>query len=323
MKQLRIAVLAYDGCMPTQLFGISDVMRIAGDMDLAHGSKRGLRLDVEMVGLSARKVVLAGGLAVQVGRPVGHYDLLIVPGLETRPREDWTAKLAPLGREVEFIRSSFARGTTVASVCVGAFLLGEAGLLNGRKVTTAWMFAADLASRFPAALMQSEAILLDDGAVITTAAVSSAFDLVIYLVKRHLGADVATATAAVTLFPGQRESQSPYVDSQLLKLELPTFSQNLRQWFEARLTDGYDLERVALAFHISGRTLMRRVRAETGKSPLTLLQEARVDKSKQLLKSTNWSIARIVEAVGYSDVVSFTRLFSRLIGETPTKYRHR
>lgn len=321
MKALRIAVLAYSGCMPTQLFGIADVLRIASDIDVGLGAKRRMRLDVDLIGLTGRKVTVAGGLALEVKRPVGRYDMLIVPGMETRQQSDWSGKLALLSPEVSFIRKSFARGSTVASVCVGAFLLGEAGLLNGRKVTTAWLFAGDLAARYPAAKLNSDAILEEDGAVITSAAVSSAFDLAIYLVKRYLGAEVATATAAVTLLPTQRTSQSPYVDSDLLERRLPTFSENLRQWFLTRLTDSYDLEKVAQAFHVGSRTLMRRVKAETGKSPLSLLQEARVEKSKHLLRSTNWPIVRIIEAVGYSDTASFARLFTKHVGETPAKYR--
>jgi AraC-like DNA-binding protein len=80
---------------------------------------------------------------------------------------------------------------------------------------------------------------------------------------------------------------------------------------------------VALAFHVSGRTLMRRVKAETGLSPLTLLQDARVAKAKQLLSRTDWPIARIIEAVGYADAASFARLFTKRVGETPAKYRRR
>lgn len=323
MKTLRIAVLAYPGCMPTQLFGIADVLRIAGDIDAGLGTKPRLHLDVALIGLAGQKVTVAGGWVVQVKRPVGRYNLLIVPGLEARRQQDWSAPLAMLSREVAFIRKSFARGTMVASVCVGAFLLGEAGLLDGRKVTTAWLFAAELAARYPAARLNSDAVVSADGAVITSAAFSAVFDLAIDLVKRHLGAEVATATAAIALLPDQRASQSPYVDGQLLERRLPMFSQHLSQWFEDRLTEAYDLEGLAKAFHVSSRTLMRKVKAETGKSPLTLLQEARVEQSKRLLRSTRWPVARIVEAVGYADVASFARLFTRHVGETPAKYRHR
>lgn len=323
MKTFRIAILAYPGCMAAQVFAISDVLGIAADIDAGLGQTRRLRFELQVIAMAGRSVKVAGGLALQARRAQGSIDLLIVPGMETRRRQDWAAKLAPLGRELAFIRKTFARGTPVASICVGAFLLGEAGLLNGRRVTTAWLFAADLAARYPAAQMNAEAILLEDGAVTTTAAVSSAFDLSLHLIKRHLGAAVATATARAALLPAQRASQSPYVDHGLLVPQLPSFSQGLQQWFEARLAETYDLERVAQAFHISSRTLMRRVKAETGKSPLTLLQDARVVKAKQLLSGSDWSIARIIEAVGYTDAASFARLFSLRVGETPAKYRRR
>ncbi|NWD76044.1 helix-turn-helix domain-containing protein [Pseudomonas gingeri] len=323
MKTVRIAVLAYSSCMPTQLFGIADVLRIAGDLDKNLGAKRGVSLNVELIRLPGQKVTVSGGFVLPLKRPVGHYDLLIIPGFETQRQQDWAAKLGPLSRERDFISRSFARGTAVAAVCVGSFLLGEAGLLDGRNVTTAWLFASDLAARYPQARVNADAILLEDGAVVTSAAVSSAFDLAIHLIKRYLGAEVATATAAVTLLPTQRASQSPYVDTRLLQRELPTFSQNLIQWFEHRLTEDYDLKTVAQAFHVSGRTLIRRTNAETGKSPLTLLQEARVEQSKRLLISSNWPLARIVESVGYADLASFTRLFTKLVGETPVKYRRR
>lgn len=323
MRTVRVAVLAYSTCMPTQLFGIADVLRIASDLDRSLGAKLGVTLNVELIGLPGQKITVAGGLVLALKHPVGHYDLLIIPGFETQRQQDWAAKLVPLSRERDFIRRSFARGTAVAAICVGAFLLGEAGLLDGRNVTTAWLFASDLAVRYPQAKVNADTILLEDGAVVTSAAVSSAFDLAIHLIKRYLGAEVATATAAVTLLPPPRASQSPYVDASLLQRELPTFSQNLIRWFEHRLTEAYDLKKVAEAFHVSGRTLIRRTNAETGKSPLTLLQEARVEKSKRLLISSNWSLARIVESVGYADVVSFTRLFTKLVGETPVKYRRR
>ncbi|MEZ5706074.1 MAG: helix-turn-helix domain-containing protein [Burkholderiaceae bacterium] len=325
MKTIRLAVLAYQGCMPTQLFGIADVLRIAEDIGRGMGLPHQRQVAVDLIGLDGRPIAVAGGQSMQVKRPSGHFDLLIVPGLGIRRPTDWSARLAPLSREVAFIRRRFARGTAVASVCVGAFLLGEAGLLDGRRATTAWLFADELAARYPLAHVNANAILLDDGAVTTSGAVSAVFDMAIALVKRYWGAEVATATARVALLTSERPSQSPYVDAALMEREsrLPTFSQNLTQWFDARLAERYELAKVAQAFHVSGRTLMRRVKAETGLSPLALLQHARMEKAKQLLRTTHWPIARIIDAVGYSDPTSFARLFSRQVGESPARYRRR
>ncbi|MES2069074.1 MAG: helix-turn-helix domain-containing protein [Pseudomonadota bacterium] len=323
MKTVRIAILAYDGCMGTEVFGIADVLLMAGHVARSLRKIQQTSFDLQVIGLGGRTVTMAGGIPLGVKRPVGKFDLLIVPGPEISRRGEWDAKLANLSREIAYIQKTFAQGTSVASVCIGAFLLGEAGLIAGRKVTTSWLFAPDLASRYPAAKLSAAEILIEDGAVITTGAFSSAFDLGINIVKRNLGAQVATATARLALLPNQRPSQAPYVDSSLIGQRMPSFSHGVMQWLNDRLAETYDLERLALAFHVSVRTLLRRVKAETGQSPLTLLQQARVEKAKQLLGSTTWSIARVTEEIGYSDVATFSRLFAELVGETPAKYRRR
>lgn len=104
---------------------------------------------------------------------------------------------------------------------------------------------------------------------------------------------------------------------------LPAFAQGVARWLGARLTETYDLQRLAQAFHVSTRTLLRRVKAQTGESPLVLLQRARVEKARQLLSDSAWSITQITEAVGYADVPTFSRLFASYVGETPARYRRR
>jgi transcriptional regulator GlxA family with amidase domain len=323
MKTLRIALLAYRGCMATQLFGIADVLRIASRIDtLRHGSAR-VHFDLHMVAVGGAAVAVSGGLRLPAKRPRGRYDLLVVPGLLAERSSPWSATLAALAPELAFIAKTFAHGTPVASVCVVAFLLAEAGLLEGRQATTSWLFAIELGARYPGVRVHADAMLLEDGGVTTTAAVTSAFDLAIHLVKRHLGAATATATARATLLPTARASQAPYMDPQLAGGPLPSFSGRLRHWFGSRLAEPYDLQRVARAFHVSPRTLMRRVKAETGDSPLTMLQHARVDKARHLLASTRWSVARITEEVGYGDAPTFARLFARRVGEPPSAFRRR
>jgi transcriptional regulator GlxA family with amidase domain len=322
-KPFRIALLAYDGCMGLEIFGIADVLLVANHVAQAMGKAEAARLDVRVVSMQGRMVRAAGGIALGTQRPHGAFDMLIVPGLEVIQSTQWPAKLARLQPELAYIRKSFARGTQVASLCVGSFLLGEAGLLEGRQVTTAWIMAADLARRYPQARVNPHAVVMEDGAVTTTGAITSTFDLALHLVKRTLGADVASATARIALLPKPRASQAPFVDAQLVAPRLPSFSAGVAQWLAQRITEPYNLPRVAQAFHVSPRTLMRRVKAETAHSPLALLQQARVSKARQLLNTTSWSIQKIVESVGYTDMPTFSRLFVRQVGETPARFRSR
>lgn len=321
MHTIRIAVLAYRGCMPMQLFGIVDTLRIAADIATHTARAAQVELDVRIVALDGQEVAVAGGTRVRFPRPRGKYDFLIVPGLEITRQADWDAILAKLSRETAYLKTAFGRGTHIASICVGAFLLGEAGLLDGRRATTSWLFGQALAARFPRARVDAGALLLDDGGITTTAAVSSVFDLALHLTKRFYGAATAVAAARIALLQDSRESQTPYIDPAMLPAGAASFSSSLADWFAQRLAAPYDLAGVAEAFHVSPRTLMRRVKEETGLSPLTLLQQARAEQAKRLLLQTGWSIARITEAVGYQDQVSFDRLFRRIVGASLSGYR--
>jgi transcriptional regulator GlxA family with amidase domain len=326
-KPLRIALLAYEGCMSLEVVGISDVLLMAQHVARAMGSPAANAMEVRVVSVRGRSVKAAGDVTLGAQVPRGKFDWLIVPGLEVVQGRQWPAKLARLQPELAFIQRSFARGTQVASVCVGSFVLAEAGLLQGRQATTGWIMAREFAARYPSIKVNPQALLLEDGAIITSGAFTATFDLALHLIKRTMGAQVASATARIALLPKPRSSQAPYVDAQLIAPSphdaTNSFSGNVAQWLEKRLKEPYSLDRLAKAFHVSPRTLMRRVKAESGHSPLSLLQQARVNQAKQLLQSTNWSIAKIVEEVGYSDIATFSRLFVREVGETPARFRAR
>lgn len=321
--RVRIAVLGYDGCLGMQVFGLVDVLRMAAGIERSLGQPARRRLEVEICSAAGGTVVLAGGATVQARRLRGRPDLLVVPGFVPGSDGAPAARLSSLEAEMRAIRRTFASGAGVASICTGAFLLGQAGLLDGRAVTTSWVFGAQLRSAFPSAIVRTDAVLLEDGGVITTGAVSAANDLALQLIKRYLGAAVASATANASLLPGIRSDQRPFVDPRLTGAESSTFSARLRDWFGGRLTEPYGLTRVAAAFKVSPRTLMRRVKKETGGSPLTMLQQLRVDEAKRLLAGSRQSLEQVTEAVGYVDAITFSRLFARMVGETPAQYRRR
>jgi transcriptional regulator GlxA family with amidase domain len=319
---LRVGVLAYEGCYGAQVFGVLDVLAVANHVVAATTGVEPFAVSV----LAARPGVIATASAAALGATAGDRgrrgaDLLVVPGFAYLPGIDVDQLLAGWRTEIALLRRSAARRVPLASICVGAFLLGEAGLLDGRRVTTAWLAADALAERYPTSTVQPSALLVEDGPITTVAAFSAAFDFGLHLVRRHAGEAAARRTARITLVPPGRDSQTPYVDQSLLTNRAGDFATRVRTYLLAHLADAYDLTTLARTFHVSTRTMLRRFRTQTDETPLTFLQTARVARAQRLLESSDLAVAEVMSTVGYHDARTFRRLFTDRVGLGPTAYR--
>ncbi|RFC75032.1 helix-turn-helix domain-containing protein [Streptomyces sp. AcE210] len=312
---LRVGVLAYPGCFASEVFGVPDLMTMAGHV--AGPDAPGYRVSV----ISPRRRVTASGGARLDVRPVREVDVLVVPGFELRPDTDLDARLARLAPEIAVIRAQAAAGTAVVSLCVGAFLLAEAGLLDRRRATTSWLHAGELARRCPDADVRPEHLVVTDTGVTTTAAFSAMYDFALDLIRRHNGARVARNTARLALVDDARTSQTPYVDPRLLPQPGGEFSQRVMRRLDQNLAERYDLATLADAFRVSTRTLLRRFSEEAGRSPLAHLQASRVRRARHLLETTDRTVAAVAAAVGYQDPGTFAALFARHTGHRPSAYR--
>ncbi|MEW1636911.1 helix-turn-helix domain-containing protein [Streptomyces sp. NPDC093801] len=313
--ELRVGVLAYPGCFASEVFGVPDLLTMAGHV--AGPAAPGYRVTVVS---PRRRVTASGGASLDV-RPLREVDVLVVPGFELPAGADVGALLARLTPETGAIRAQAAAGTAVVSLCVGAFLLAGAGLLDGRRATTSWLHAGELARRFPGADVRPQHLVVTDRGVTTTAAFSAMYDFALDLIRRHHGARVARTTARVALLDDARASQTPYADPRLLPQPGREFSQRVMRRLDQNLAERYDLAALADAFQVSTRTLLRRFAEETGHSPLVHLQASRVRRARHLLESTDRTVAAIAAAVGYRDPGTFASLFARHTGHRPHAYR--
>jgi transcriptional regulator GlxA family with amidase domain len=317
----HVGVLAYDGCLGTEIFGIVDLLLFANRIAAGVG---GARDDLFQVTVAARKasgVITAGGLALRAVRWHTRLDALVVPGFEVSSPGHIGRALEQWRPEIAYIASAAAAGIPVASVCVGAFLLGEAGLLDGRRATTSWLFAEQLRRRYPKATVDADLMIASAGPVTTTAAFSAVHDLALRIIRAQAGDDLARHVARLSLVADNRNSQAPYIDEALLDPGAGTFAHPVKKWLAERLAQPYDLAALARAFHVSTRTMLRRFGNETGQSPLDFLQQARIDTAKRLLESPGHTVTSAMRDVGYSDPASFRRLFTTRAGMTPAAYR--
>ena len=312
-----MGVLAYPGCFGAGTLALHDLLLVANQVAAAAGRPQPFKPGV--VARSGHPITAAGGVMITPTTTAASCDLLVVPGFDLVPGADVEPILAALMPELQMIRRHARRGSRLASACAGAFLLAEAGVLDGRRATTTWLFASAFARRYPAVRLKADRMIITDGPVTTAAAFSASHDLALELIRRHAGEATARRTARVTLVPDNRTSQAPYIDA-VPRSAPDEFAEDAKRWLATRLADPYDLRRLAAAFNVSTRTMLRRFAQECGQSPLQYLQDLRITQAKRALEAGS-SVQNAMLAAGYTDPGTFRRLFAGRVGLTPAAYR--
>jgi transcriptional regulator GlxA family with amidase domain len=227
----------------------------------------------------------------------------------------------PARRALKALQSAADNGVRIASMCVGAFTLAAAGLLDGRRATTHWQFAEELARRYPAIDVDPTVLFVDEGPVLTSAGVASGVDLCLHLVRQHHGADLAGQTARRVVVPAWRDGgQAQYIEhTGPVDADHPL--QPTIVWMEDNALADLDLQAIANHASVSVRTLNRQFREHFGTTPLALLARLRVDRARRLLESTGLTIDRVAEQSGFGSYASLRYHFLRTVGVSPHRYR--
>ncbi len=305
-----VAAIAMENIAPFELGVICEVF----------GTDRGPdfpRYDFQVCTVDGGPVTTSSGYRVEPHAdlaPVATADLVAVPAhpIDSRAPE-------PV---LDALRAAAERGAWVLSVCSGAFLLGEAGLLDGRRCTTHWLYTYALARRFPSATVVPNALYVEDGRLLTSAGTAAGIDLCLHLVRTVHGSEVATRLARRMVVPPQRAGgQAQYVEAPLPKApDAPTL-EPLLSWLVAHLDRPVDIDAMARRAHMAPRTFARRFRAETGTTPHDWLTEQRVLLARRLLEETDLGIDAVATRAGFTDAAMLRHHFSRRVGATPHAYR--
>jgi transcriptional regulator GlxA family with amidase domain len=248
--------------------------------------------------------------------------IVALPGLGALPSHETSIPFA------QWLRQRHAEGATLCSVCAGAFVLAETGLLSGRQVTTHWSFAQALSQRFPDIEVDTDKMIVDDGDIITAGGIMAWTDLGLKLVDRLLGPAVMLETARFLLVdpPGREQRYygnfSPNMrhgDEAVLKVQ---------RWLQALEEEEGDLQPVSLSSMaeragLEERTFLRRFHKATGFKPTEYFQHIRVSKARGLLELTNRNVDQVAWSVGYEDPAAFRKVFLKLMGLSPRDYRRR
>ncbi|WP_329028828.1 GlxA family transcriptional regulator [Streptomyces sp. NBC_01423] len=270
--------------------------------------------------VSAEGPVLRTHAGFTISTPYGldrleEADLVAVPAGSRFGERDFPEDvLVALRRAVE-------RGARVLSVCSGAYLLGAAGLLDGRRCTTHWRHADDLARRFPEAVVEPDVLYVEDGPVTTSAGTAAGIDACLHLVRQAYGPAAANTIARRMVVPPHRDGgQAQYIERPLPRTRCDTVGDTLA-WMERHLDQEMTVEQLAAQAHMSPRTFARRFQQETGTTPYRWLLRQRVLLAQHLLETSDETIDAIADRTGFGNAAALRHQFVRALDTTPQAYR--
>lgn len=313
-----IGLLVYDDMQILDLAGPLDVFGAASD----HAGRARAAYSLHTIGLKLRTIRTENGLMV-----MPEFSLANAPALDTLIIPGGAASRLALSRDMQLHRWLRIRAEAtrrVVSVCTGAFVLAAAGLMDGRRATTHWRYAAEFRSRFPDVRLNADQLFVRDGKFYSSGGLTAGMDLALSLVEADLGAKVALAVARDLVMyirrPGNQAQYSAPLDAQTRGAGRFV---ELVEWMLDHLRDDLHVGRLAERVNMSPRNFQRVFRQEFSMTPARYVERLRVERACILLSTGSQSVASIASACGFNNADVFRRAFRSIYGTSPLEYRLR
>jgi transcriptional regulator GlxA family with amidase domain len=320
-SSLNIAIAVYPHLLITSLTLPIEMLRAGEAFAKSHIDKHTFRpLTINLIAKNSEPISNRSGLAINPNcttTDAPYSDLIIVPGIWRNPR--------PVVRTnqsvVDWLGQSFANGSHIIGVGTGNCLLAEAGLLNGHPATTHWHYANQFSRDYPKVLLKPDFFITQSERLYTVASLNALADVIVHIISQYYGK--AAAQHVERNF--SHEIRKPYEDQRYLEGAVDRHPDELiaqiQFWLKTNLSTELNLQDVAAQFSLSYRTFTRRFRAATNQSAIEYWQQLRVESAKELLASSNLSIQEVALEVGYNDQGHLTRVFRKILNQTPSEYR--
>lgn len=328
-KPIEIAILCYPGAQATCVHGLTDLFTYADYFARMHAARSPAETplpsgpgDESFVRITHWRVPSGDAeLECEFASCPGSneaFALVIIPAYQLGPPEP---NHAP--RAAAWATRLHSEGATIAAVCGGVFLLAETGLLDGRRITTHWKFAAEIRQRFPDLRVEADRLVIDEGDIVTAGGVLAWIDLGLTVVERLLGRTVMATTARFMLVDPPRREQGLYDEFAPPLQHGDKAVLSIQHWLQANSSATSTVEALAARAGLGARTFLRRFVRATGMKPSEYQQRLRIARSRELLEFTCDTVDQIALAAGYEDARGFRRMFKRVVGLSPAQYRQR
>lgn len=277
---------------------------------------------VQLVGLEKGVSAAGGKYTVNTDallEDIQKTDLIIIPALDG----DIGAVLETNKAFLPWIVDQHAKGTEVASLCIGAFLLAATGLVTGKKCATHWLAANDFRRLFPEVELVEDKIITDEQGIYTSGGAFSYLNLILYLIEKHAGRDVAVFMSKAFQIDIERKSQSPFHIFQGQKDHEDEPVKKAQEFIESNFEKKITVDEIADRFALGRRNLERRFKKATANTLVEYIQRVKVEAAKKSFETTRKNINEVMYDVGYSDIKAFRETFKKITGLSPVEYRNK
>jgi transcriptional regulator GlxA family with amidase domain len=316
----KISVLVPENAVIEAITPAYRLFRAANDFLLAQG-KRPL-FDVEYAAVKNSVTANDGEYAIRINRQlkdVKKTDLVVIPAIYG----DVDAAIEANKNAIAWVQQVYAKGSEVASLCIGAFLLAETGLINGRKCSTHWAYYDLFRQKFPEVEIVDGSVITDEGRLYSSGGANSLWNLLLYLLEKYTDRDTAilaskyfaldidrNSQAAFTIFTGQKDHH----DEEILKAQ---------HFIEKNYAEKVMVDELADKVAVSRRSFERRFKLATNNTPVEYMQRVRIEAAKRSFEASRKNVTEVMYDVGYTDTKAFRDVFKKITGLTPIEYRNK
>ncbi|QQL49179.1 GlxA family transcriptional regulator [Mucilaginibacter ginkgonis] len=319
MKHISILV-PYGTSSISNIEGAHQLFAEVNNMFVAQG--REPMFDLHMVGLASETPQRNGMFTIKPDVLFGDVkktDLIIIPAVHGNPMETIEANKALL----PWIKEQYKQGAELASLCIGAFFLASTGLLNGKKCATHWRTANDFRQMYPEVNLVDDKIMTEEDGIYTSGGAYSYLNLIIYLIEKYAGRDIAIMMAKAFMIDIDKVSQSPFIMFQGQKKHEDEPIKKAQEFIESNYQDKITVEGLADMLALGRRNLERRFKKATSNTIVEYLQRVKIEAAKKDFETSRKNINEVMYDVGYSDTKAFRTIFRKITGLSPIEYRNK
>jgi len=279
-------------------------------------------VNVQLVGLSKHTSQRNGMYTINPDvliDDIKKTDLIVIPAIHGNPTD-----VAEQNKDfIPWIIRQYKSGSEVASFCIGSFFLAQTGLLNGKPATTHWSFANDFRMMFPEIKVLDDRIMTEEAGIYTSGGAYSYLNLILYLIEKHVGREVAIIIAKSFMIDIDKKSQSPFIMFKGQKAHDDNAIKKAQDFIEANYQDKITVDQLATMFALSRRNFERRFKKATANTILEYIHRVKIEAAKQSLESSRENVNEVMHNVGYSDPKAFRVTFKKITGLSPIEYRNK